>query len=74
MTNYYIIKHPQGKRSELVRIVERRMAELDTELATRCHEIIERIKTTNANYCFYDRESLEASKLEHIKKEVFQCS
>ena len=72
MNPYYIVKHSQGKRSELVRIVERHMAELDIELAARCHEIIERIKTNNSNYCFYDRESLEASNLEHIKKEVFK--
>ena len=73
MNNYYIVKHQQGSESRLIQIVERRMAELDNELANRCHKIIDSIRPvgSDARYCFYDRVSLKATNLEHIKKEVF---
>ena len=50
------------------------MAELDNELAARCHKIIDSIRPvgSDAEYCFYDRESLKATNLEHIKREVFK--
>ncbi len=73
MNPYYIIKHQQGSESKLMQIVERQMAELESELAARCHKIIDSIRPvgSDADYCFYDRESLMATNLEHIKKEVF---
>jgi len=78
MNNYYIVKHQQGSESRLIQIVERRMAELDNELANRCHKIIDSIRQNNprtigsdADYCFYDRHCLNQTNLEHIKKEVF---
>ena len=73
MNNFYIVKHWQDGESRLIQTVERRMAELDNELADRCHKIIDSIRPvgSDARYCFYDRESLEATNLEHIKKEVF---
>ncbi len=73
MNPYYIVKHWQDGDSRLVQTVERQMAELDHELAARCHKIIDSIRPagSDAEYCFYDRESLKATNLEHIKKEVF---
>ena len=73
MNNYYIVKHQQGSESKLIQIVERRMAELDNELANRCHKIIDSIRPvgSDADYCFYDRHCLNQTNLEHIKKEVF---
>ena len=73
MNNYYIVKHQQGSESRLIQIVERRMAELDNELANRCHKIIDSIRPvgSDADYCFYDRDCLKQTNLEHIKKEVF---
>ena len=73
MNNFYIVKHWQDGESRLIQTVERHMAELDNELAARCHKIIDSIRPvgSDARYCFYDRESLEATNLEHIKKEVF---
>ena len=73
MNNYYIVKHQQGSESRLIQIVERRMAELDNELANRCHKIIDSIRPvgSDADYCFYDRHCLNQTNLEHIKKEVF---
>ena len=72
MNPFYIVKHWQ-EESRLIQVVERRMAELDNELAARCHKIIASIRPvgSDAEYCFYDRESLKATNLEHIKKEVF---
>ena len=74
MNSYYIVKHWQDGESRLIQTVERRMAELDNELADRCHKIIDSIRPvgSDARYCFYDRESLKATNLEHIKKEVFK--
>ena len=73
MNNYYIVKHQQGSESKLIQIVERRMAELDNELANRCHKIIDSIRPvgSDADYCFYDRHCLNQTNLEHIKREVF---
>ena len=77
MNNYYIVKHyplRYGKQeSRLVRIVERRMAELPEEIAKRCHDIIDSIRPvgSDAEYCFYDRESLQATNLDSIKEQVF---
>ena len=74
MNNYYIVKHWQDGESRLVRIVERRIAELPEEIAKRCHEIIDSIRPvgSDARYCFYDRESLEATNLDSIKEQVSQ--
>jgi len=73
MNNYYIVKHQQGSESKLIQIVERRMAELDNELANRCHKIIDSLRPvgSDADYCFYDRHCLNQTNLEHIKREVF---
>jgi hypothetical protein len=79
MNPYYIVKHQPGSESRLIQIVERQMAELESELAARCSKIIDSIRPVDsdlatwekADYCFYDRESLKATNLEHIKKEVF---
>ena len=73
MNNYYIVKHWQDGDSRLVQTVERQMAELDNELANRCHKIIDSIRPvgSDADYCFYDRHCLNQTNLEHIKKEVF---
>tara|TARA_Y100001963_G_C6578062_1_gene352037 strand:- start:15 stop:239 length:225 start_codon:yes stop_codon:yes gene_type:complete len=73
MNPYYIVKHQPAKESRLLQTVERQMAELDSEIAARCHKIIDSIRPvgSDAEYCFYDRESLKATNLEHIKKEVF---
>ena len=73
VNNYYIVKHWQDGESRLVQIVERRMAELPEEIAKRCHEIIDSIRPvgSNAEYCFYDRESLQATNLDSIKEQVF---
>tara|TARA_R100001463_G_scaffold6372_1_gene20989 strand:+ start:496 stop:738 length:243 start_codon:yes stop_codon:yes gene_type:complete len=73
VNNYYIVKHWQDGESRLVQIVERRMAELPEEIAKRCHEIIDSIRPvgSDADYCFYDRESLQATNLDSIKEQVF---
>ena len=73
VNNYYIVKHWQGGESRLVQIVERRMTELPEEIAKRCHEIIDSIRPvgSDADYCFYDRESLQATNLDSIKEQVF---
>jgi len=73
MNPFYIVKHWQDGESRLVQTVERQMAELDNELAARCHKIIDSIRPvgSDARYCFYDRVSLKATNLEHIKQEVF---
>ncbi len=49
------------------------MAELPEEIAKRCHEIIDSIRPvgSDAEYCFYDRESLQATNLDSIKEQVF---
>ena len=39
MNNYYILQKT-GNKQYLYQIVERRMGELPTEIAKRCHEII----------------------------------
>ena len=72
MNPFYIVKHWQ-EESRLIQVVERRMAELDNELAARCHKIIDSIRPvgSDAEYCFYDRESLQATNLDSIKEQVF---
>jgi len=78
MNNYYIVKHyplRYGKQdSRLIRIVERQMGELNEEIAKRCHKIIDSIRPvgSDARYCFYDRESLQATNLDSIKEQVSQ--
>ena len=73
MGNYYIVKHWQGGESMLVRIVKRQMGELNEEIAKRCHEIIDSIRPvgSDAEYCFYDHESLQSTNLDRIKELVF---
>ena len=72
MNPFYIVKHWQ-EESRLIQVVERQMAELDNELAARCHKIIDSIRPvgSDAEYCFYDRESLQATNLDSIKEQVF---
>jgi len=68
MNNYYILQKI-GNKQYLYQIVERRMAELPTEIAKRCHEIIsEAMLFHRGTFSFWDRESLAASNLEQIKK------
>ena len=68
MNDYYILQKI-GNKHYLYQIVERRMAELPTEIAKRCHEIIsEAMLFHRGTFSFWDRESLRASNLEEIKK------
>ena len=70
MNNYYILQKT-GNKQYLYQIVERRMAELPTEIAKRCHEIIsEAMLFHRVTFSFWDRDCLESSNLEEIKKQV----
>ena len=68
MNDYYILQKI-GSKHYLYQIVERRMAELPTEIAKRCHEIIsEAMLFHRGTFSFWDKESLRASNLEEIKE------
>ena len=70
MNNYYIIQKT-GNKQYLYQIVERRMGELPTEIAKRCHEIIrEAMLFHRGTFSFWDKDCLGASNLEEIKKQV----
>ena len=70
MNDYYILQKI-GNKHYLHQIVERRMAELPTEIAKRCHEIIsEAMLFHRGTFSFWDRDCLESSNLEEIKKQV----